>query len=231
MSKRLKFKEKISLHPIITFLILIVLTICLSGILGYFDAGTNYRTVNPTTFEYQDVEVRVDSLFNLAGIKYIFSNTVSNFVNFAPLSMLIIILMGIGLMERSGFLQAFFTLITKYSKKTYVTFGLILGSMLLTICGDVISVFMIPIGALLFKYGKRNPVAGIISSFAGITCGIGASVAINSIDSSLLTYSNLGASLLDNTYNISVFSFVFIMLVAIIALSILLTLVTEKYVV
>ncbi len=231
MIKRLKLKEKITLHPIMTFIILIVFTVCLSGILGLFDAGTTYRTINKATLEYQDVEVKVDSLFNLAGVKYIFSNTVSNFVSFAPLSMLIIVLLGIGLMEKSGFLQAFFTLLTKYSKKTNVTFGLILSSILATLCGDLTAVIVLPLGALLFKYGKRNPTAGIIASFAGITCGIGANIILNSVDSSLLNYTNLSSALLDNTYNVTVYSFIIIMIVAVIALSLILTIITEKYVI
>lgn len=231
MGKKLKFREKIALHPIMTFVILIILTVCLSGILGYFDVGTTYREVNPTTQQYTDVEVKVDSLFNLAGMKYIFSNTVSNFVSFAPLSLLLIILMGIGIMDRSGFMQAFLTLITKYSNKYRVTFILILFSIIATIAGDVMCVIMIPLGALLFKYGKRNPTAGIISAFAGITCGMGANVFLNSIDSSLLTFTKSAASILDTTYTINIYGFIFIMAAAVIGLSVALTFITEKFVI
>lgn len=231
MSKKFNFKEKITLHPIMSFTILIVVTVFLSGILGFFDVGTTYREINPITQQYTDIEVKVDSLFNLAGVKYIFSNTISNFVNFAPLSLLLIILMGIGIMDKSGFMQAFLTLITKYSNKYRVTFILILFSIIATIAGDVMCVIMIPIGALLFKYGKRNPTAGIISAFAGITCGMGANVFINSIDSSLLTYTKLSASILDTTYTTNVYGFMFIMAIAVIGLSLALTFITEKFVV
>jgi len=229
--KKFNLKEKIKLHPIMTFILLIFLTIIVSGILGYFEIGASYININPENQTYETTEVFVDSLFNLAGIKYIFSNTVSNFVHFAPLSMLIIILVGIGIMEKSGFLKAFFTLITKFSKKTRVTFFMILLSILASICGEVVCVIMMPLGALLFKYGKRNPMGGIIASYAGLTCGIGANIILNSIDTTLIGYSQVSARILNTNYTIGTLGFVFIMFVAVVLLSLALTMVTEKYVI
>lgn len=228
---RSSLKDKIKLHPVMSFILLVVATIVLSGILGYFDVGSTYLKANPVTETYETVSVNVDSLFNLAGIKYVFSKTVTNFVNFAPLSMLIITLLGIGIMEKSGFLQAFFTLITKFSNKNRVTFFLIFTSIVATICGEVIVVMMLPIAALLFKYGRRNPAGGIIASFAGITSGIGANILLNSVDTSLIEFTEVSASLLDKNYSIGVFSFLFISIAAVFLLSFALTIVTEKYVI
>ncbi len=90
---------------------------------------------------------------------------------------------------------------------------------------------LLPIAALLFKYGRRNPAAGIISSFAGITCGMGAKVVFSSIDTSLSSLTEAGASLLDKNYSVGVFSFAFISLAAVILLAFSLTLITEKYLV
>ncbi len=102
--RRINLKDRIKLHPVMSFIILVVLTIIISGILGYFDVGSTYLKANSVSQSYETVSVHVDSLFNLAGLKYIFSNTVANFVNFVPLSMLIIVLLGIGIMDKSGFL-------------------------------------------------------------------------------------------------------------------------------
>ena len=45
---------------------------------------------------------------------------------------------------------------------------LILICLLISIVGEIGYVIMLPFGALLFKYGRRNPLGGIIASFAGI---------------------------------------------------------------
>jgi aminobenzoyl-glutamate transport protein len=87
---------------------------------------------------------------------------------------------------------------------------------------------MIPISALLFYYGRRNPMLGVVTSFAALTCGTGLSVFITSIDSSLLSTTIESASLLDPNYSINTFAFVLIMLVAIIILAFVITAITER---
>ena len=228
--KKKKFKDRITLNPIMTFLILMVVIIVLSGILSFIGLESTYNTYNSSTGEYTSTLVSVFNLFSLSGLKYIFTSTVSNFVAFTPLSMLIIVLIGIGIMEKSGFLKTAFTLVSKYCKKNTVTFVLILISVLSSIMGDLGYIILIPMGALLFLHGRRNPIAGIIASFAGLTCGSGLSVLFTSVDSELLKSTLIGASVLDPKYNLSTGCFIFIMLVAVILVSIVITILTEKVV-
>ena len=98
------FKE-VKLHPIMTFMILIIGTILLSAILNLFEVGSTYNVVDSATKSYNQNMVTVESLLSMSGFKYIFSSTVLSFVQFTPLSMLIIILIGIGVMEKSNFLK------------------------------------------------------------------------------------------------------------------------------
>ena len=227
--KKFSFREKMTLHPIMTLLILCGVTILLSGILSFAGAQVTYNKVDANLLEYTPTTIQVNSLFSLRGLKYIFTNTVLNFISFTPLSSLIIILIGFGIMEKSGFLKTAITLLTKKAKKKTVTFVLVLLSILLSLTGDLTFIVMIPLAGVLFKYGKRNPAIGIIAVFAAMTCGCGLSVFFTSIDSSLLSQTLLGASVLDPTYTASTFSFIFIMIASIIAVSILVTKITEEY--
>lgn len=156
------------------------------------------------------------------------SNTVYNFVNFAPLGNLIIILIGIGVIEKTGFARTFFTLITQSFRKNSITYVLILLSIISSLFGDIGFVFLLPIGALLFKYGHRNPLGGIIASFAGICFGYGINVFLTNLDSSLLSLTINSAKVIDKSYSIGIFFQLFIMLIALVIGSILLTRVTEK---
>lgn len=229
--KKNKIKAKIELHPIMSFILLIALTILLSGILSFVGFQGTSKKVSATTYEFKTSIVEVTSLVNLRGLKYIFTSTVSNFASFAPLSSLLIILIGIGVIEKSGFLKTSITLLTKNAKKYTVTYCLVLISILIGIIGDLSYVIMIPLSAILFKYGKRNPAIGIIASYAGLTCGSGINIILTSIDSSLLSMTALATHMLDSNYAIKTTGFVFLMTVAVVALSILITLITEKYLV
>ena len=145
-------KSKVQFNPILMFIILIAITILLSGILAFFNVQADYSTVNTVTNELSNNNViQVENLLSGSGIKEIATTAITDFVSFAPLSMLIIILMGIGVLEKSGFMKTFFTLITQSFKKNTLTFILILLSILSTLVGDVGYVVFLPLGALLFK--------------------------------------------------------------------------------
>ena len=227
--KKHRTKERIGLHPVMMLLVLCFVTIVLSGILSFFDVQATYNRVSTLTGEYVVTTEAVTSLFNLSGLKYIFTTTVSSFANFVVLSHLIIILLGIGIMVKSGFLKTVITMLTKKMKKTTVTYVWVLICILASIMGDLAYIIFIPLGALLFLYGKRNPMLGIITSFASLTCGSALSVFLTSIDSSLLDYTLVNAYIFDSSYTISSFGYIFVMLVGIILLSLIISNIVENY--
>ncbi len=222
------FKKKIKLSPIMTFILLVFITIILSGVLHVFNAQAEYNSVNIVTSELVNNVVEVNSLLSLRGIKHIVTTAVSGFVNFQPLATLIIVLIGIGVLEKTGFMKTFFTILTRNSKKNTITFLLVLVSLMFSILGDIGFVVMLPLGALLFKYGRRNPLGGIIASFASLSFGYGINLFLSANDSSLLTMTLNVAKILDPNYKIGVFFSLFIMLVALIATSIIFTYITER---
>lgn len=226
-----KIKKKITLHPIMTFFILIIGTIFLSSLFGLFSLSTNYNMINMVRGDYDTVTVAVHSLLNLSGLKLIFRTTVANFAAFTPLVMLLIILVGVGIMDKSGFLQSFFALVTRNAAKfrttVIISFLLILSS----IIGDIAFVALIPITALFFKYSKRNPKAGVILAFACLTCGTGINIFMNSIDSSLTEYTRLSALSLDASYNISYFAHFYVMIFMTILMSFVIAGITEKVII
>lgn len=214
-------KDKVSLNPIMTLMILIGLAILLSGILALLGIGAT----NPAEGNWGAVE----SLLSLRGIKYIFQSTVANFASFTPLSMLIIILIGIGIMDKSGFLKTTFSLITRKCQKKTITFVLALICIISSIGGDLAYVVMIPLSALLFYYGRRNPLHGIVISFAALTCGTGLSIFKTSVDSSLDVLTLDAAHILDSSYTLSYLGYFVIMTVAIFVLAAVITYVAEKF--
>ncbi len=227
MKRIRRVRDHIILHPVMSFFVMILITIVLSGILNFFNVSTTYNKITASG-SYESVLVSVDSLFNLSGIKYIFSNAVSSFSSFMPLSMFLITLIGIGIMDKSGFLDSFFYILTKKISKKTVTFSLALICIIASIMGDISFIILIPLAALLFKYGKRNPRAGIICAFASLSCGVGINIFMNSIDSTLLGYTTMAANMITSDYIINTTSNMLIMSVVTIALALIITSITEK---
>lgn len=223
-----QWNKKFNLHPVMLFLILSGITIILSGILNLLDINEQVYHVNSSTLEYSVELVSVLNMFSLSGFKYIFSETVSNFVNFTPFSTFIIVLIGFGIMECSGFLKSFITLITKKMKKNVVTFIIVFMSIIGSFMGDISFIIMMPLSALIFKYGRRNPVIGIVASFAGLCCGQGLSLWYTSVDSTLLSSSLAAARVIDVNYRMASISGLFLMIISSIVLSFVIMSVTER---
>ena len=229
--KKLRTKDKIGLHPVMMLLVLSFATIIISGILRLFNVQATFNKISSVTGDFQVTTEAVNSLFSLSGLKYIFTSTVSNFANYAVLTNLIIILLGIGIMVKSGFLKTIITLMTKKAKKTSVTFVLVLISILASLIGDLSYIILVPLGALLFLYGKRNPMIGIITTFASLTCGSALSLFLTSYDSSLINITLNNVNIINSGYNISSWAFILANVILIIALSFVITNVTENYLV
>ena len=229
--RKFKKKERQSLHPLMTYVVFIIITILASGFLNLMDSQATFHKINDVTLHMLPETEVVKSLFSLSGIKYIFTQTVSNFANFTVLSNLIILLMGVSILDKSGFLQTAITLTTKKMKRKTVTFIFVFLCVISSIIGNLSYLIFIPLGALLFYYGKRNPAIGIIASYAALTCGSGISFLFTSQDSYLLRYTELAAKTVNSNYSINGYAFFVIMIVAAILVSYLITYVTENIIV
>ena len=153
MKRIKKIRNKHSLHPIFSYCLLIFAIIVLSGVLNLFNVTTTYNKISNNGTYVREL-VSSQNLFSLHGLKIIFSNAVSNFASFTPLSMLIITLIGIGIMDKTGFLDSLFYILTRKTNKKIVTFVLSFICILSSISGDLVFIVYIPLAALLFKYGK-----------------------------------------------------------------------------
>ena len=67
-----KVKEKMTLHPVMTFLILTGVVMIISGVLNLLEFEQVTYSVNQTTLEYTTDIVSVENVFSLSGLKYIF---------------------------------------------------------------------------------------------------------------------------------------------------------------
>ena len=106
MNRKKKFYlKKVKLHPITSYLLLIVVTIILSAILSSLKFQTTYSTISATDLSTIQNTVKVENLFNYDGIKYMISNASKNFISFAPLSMFLLMAIGIAISSASGFLD------------------------------------------------------------------------------------------------------------------------------
>lgn len=232
MKEKKKWKlKKFHFHPVTAFLILIGLTILLSGVLSIFEMQATYSKINPTTNQLESTLVTVENLCNYDGLKYIISNAARNFMSFTTLSTLLISLIGLSVAQATGFLDTYIKRVLVKLDNKKITFIL----MFLAICSSLINeigyVILIPLSAIVFLANNRNPLAGIITAFTGVAFGYGATVFVGSMEVNLNSTTELAAQLIDSNYHVSLTSNLFIIIITTIILSIVGTLIIEKLVI
>lgn len=229
MHNRRKLKlKKFYFHPITVYLILTFLLLILSATLSAFQMQATYSTISPTTNELETTLVSVENMLNFDGMKYIFSNAMTNFLSFAPLGMLLLTLFGLSIAKSTGFLDTLCKRVLIKIDKKILTFIVVFLATISSLINDVGYVILIPISAMLFLLNNRNPYLGIIAAFAGVSFGYGVSIFVGSMEVNLIPDTTTAARLIDASAHISLTSNLFIIIAFSIILSIVGTIIIEK---
>ena len=225
--RKLKLK-KFYFHPITVYVFLIFVVIILSAILSAFQMQATYNTVTPTTNDLESNLVTVESLMNFDGMKFIFSNAMTNFLSFAPLGMLLLTFFGLSIAKSTGFIDTLCKRCLIKIDKNILTFIAIFLATISSLINDVGYVILIPLAALLFMLNNRNPHLGIIAAFAGVSFGYGVSIFVGSMEVNLIPLTTSAARLIDTSAHISLTSNLFIIIAFSLVLSIVGTIIIEK---
>lgn len=217
--KKKKKQKKIN-GPVFTILFLIFIISISSMILSLVDFQGNRTYIGNDSLETSLVIVK--NIVSLDGLKFIIGNVVTNFMNFKPLVVMIISLVGIGIIEKSGLLNAIFSKF-KNTKFEIIIFFTVFVGIISSIIGEYSYMFLIPFVALAYKYLNRSPVLGILIVFISITLGYGTGLLFNYDDYQLGILTQNAANLnVDPNYRYDLLSNIYIMCF----LSILMTFIT-----
>ena len=226
-NKKLKLK-KFYLHPNTTFLILTILVMTLSGIFSIFELQTKATTITPETGNTTLDLLVVKNMFSYNGLQYIISNSIKNFLQFTPLSSLIVSMIGIAVAEASGLIETFTRRHLKKMDPMLLTFLVLLTATISSLINDVGYGLLIPlVGLVYFIYG-RNPILGITTAFAGVAFGYGVSIFVGTMEVSLLGYTTSAARLIDKNYHLALTGNLFFIIAATLIISIVGTFIIEK---
>ena len=225
---KIKYKRR-ALHPITTFILLTFAVMIISSLLSLFGVQATYSRINASN-ELENVVVSVEGLFNFNGLKYLISNAAKNFVSFAPLSTLLIGLIGVSVAHASGPIDTFIKRVTlKINNKT-LTFIIIFIATISSIINEVGYVILIPLAALIFLANGRNPLLGITAAFCGVAFGYGVTLFAGSMEINLVEYTEKASHLVDATFHVSLLSNLIAIIVSSIVISIVGTIIIENVV-
>ncbi len=207
-------------QPVTLFLILIGIVLLASWIAAMF----NVSATHPGTGE----QIKAVNLLNGEGIQRIFTQMVKVFTDFPPLGLVLVVMLGIGVAERSGLISAALKAFVSSVPSKLITFSIVTAGMLSSIAADAGYVVLIPLGAAIFHGMKRHPIAGLAAAFAGVSGGFGANLFLTGLDPLLAAFTSPAAQIIDPNYTVDATANWYLMAASVPIVGIAGTWVTEK---
>lgn len=175
--------------PAVMFFGLLIIIWLMSWLLS----GVSFDETHPLTGE----AINVTNLLSGPEITAFLANMVDTFMGFAPLGVVLLAMLGVGVAERSGYIDVAIKLMLNVTPKVLLTPMLILVAIVSHTAVDAGYVLVIPLGGVIFYAAGRHPLAGIAAAFAGVSGGFSANFVPSAIDPLLQGFTQSAAQIID----------------------------------
>ena len=181
--------------PAILFLYALLIVWALSWLLS----GVDFGAVHPKT----GAPLEVANLLTGTEVARFLSEMVTTFTSFAPLGVVLVAMLGVGVADESKFINTGLKLMLRRTPTALLTPMVILIGLLSHSAIDAGYVLVIPLGGIIFYAAGRHPLAGIAAAFAGVSGGFSANPAPSALDPMLQGFTQPAARILDPSVEVN----------------------------
>lgn len=181
--------------PIFLFAAICVLIIIASAIA----AGAGWSVVHPATGE----TVSAVSLLDPDNLRRIISEATTNFGAFPALGLVLVVMLGIGLAEKSGWFETLMRNAMVRAPKRMIIPAIAFIGVLGNVAGDAAPIVLPPIAAMIFVQLGWHPVAGICLAYASALGGFAANLILGMSDALVFAFTEPAAALVDETVQVN----------------------------
>ena len=182
--------------PIVLFMIIAGLILLASWIAGMFGLSAK----NPTDGE----TIEAVNLLSGDGIVMIITEAINNFGAFPPLAMVLVVMIGIGLAEKTGYFEALMKRSLEITPNALIIPMVILVGIISNVAGDAGPVILPPIAAMIFIRLGLNPIGGIFMAYASTNGAFSANFILGMTDALAAGFTESGAKLVDPEYTANI---------------------------
>lgn len=182
-------------NPFMLFLYLTIIVMIASWIMS----SMGLSVIHPAKGE----ELPIKNLLSGAGIEYILTNLLKNFTGFAPLGLVLVMMMGIGLTEKVGLFDYAIRRSIMRSPPALLTYSVAFVGVMGNIASDAAMLLIPPISAMVFYKVGRHPLAGLAVGYAASSAGFTANLFIVGTDALLSGITTQAAHIIDPKMEVS----------------------------
>ncbi len=175
--------------PAMLFVWALVITWILSAAL----APVAFEEIDPRS--NQPLEVK--SQLTGTALTQFLARMVKTFTDFPPLGVVLVALLGVGVAEHTGFINALVKGLLRFTPRQLLTPMLILVGIISHSAGDTGYVLVVPLGGVIFYAAGRHPLAGIAAAFAAVSGGFSANFIPSALDPLLQGFTQSAAQIIE----------------------------------
>ncbi|MFW5972360.1 MAG: AbgT family transporter [Bacteroidota bacterium] len=191
--------------PVTLFVIFIGMVMLSSVIVSWAGVAVTHPGTGET--------ITANNLFSRENIQRLFVEMPETFALFPPLGMVLLVMLGIGVADKSGLISAALSSFVSSVPRSLLTAAVIFAGIMSSLAVDAGYVVVIPLGAVLFYGVGRHPLAGLAAAFAGVSAGFSANLLLTSLDPLLAGFTTPAAQMIDPAYEVPVTANYYLMIV------------------
>jgi aminobenzoyl-glutamate transport protein len=178
--------------PAVLFVICLLIVWAFSWML----AGVSFTELDPRTGD----PIKVKNLLTGEGMATFLATMVTTFTSFPPLGVVLVAMLGVGVAEHGGYINAGLKTALGVTPKKLLTPMLILVAIVSHTATDAGYVLVIPLGGVIYYAAGRHPLAGITAAFAGVSGGFSANFVPSGIDPLLQGFTQPASQIINPEY-------------------------------
>lgn len=182
--------------PIVMFMGLMFLILISSFFAGLF----NIQATNPTTGE----TIKAVNLLSSEGIVKILTESIDNFSAFPPLGMVLVVMIGIGMADKTGYFEAMMKRTIEVAPKKLILPTIILVGIIGNVAGEAAPVILPPIAAMVMLKLGYHPFAGLVMAYAATLGAFSANLLLGMGDTLPASFTEPAARLIDPDYTANI---------------------------
>lgn len=182
--------------PAMMFFFCLVAVVILSAVFS----GFAFSELDPRTGK----PLLVVNLLDGKQLAAFFARMITTFVQFPPLGIVLVAVLGVGVAEHSGLVGTGLKTLLRVTRRNLLTPVILLMSIASHSAIDAGNVVMVPLAAVMFHAAGRHPLAGMAAAIAGVAGGFSANFLPSALDAMLQGFTQSAAHIVDPGLNVNI---------------------------
>ncbi|UJR85758.1 AbgT family transporter [Sandaracinus amylolyticus] len=217
-------------HPAVIFVLLTVVLALASHLVASLGASVTYTAINPETHAAEQMTTAAKSLFSADGIRFAYGSVVESFMSFTALGVVIVAMLGVGVAESAGLINALIRKLVRVAPAKALTYIIVFVGILSSVAADAGYLVLVPLAASAYASVGRHPLAGLAASFAGVAAVFGVNLLVKPADGILTEITNDAIRLVEPTRSITITSNWWFGAASVVLLTVLCGVITDRIV-